>query len=537
MNTRHILIAALLAGLAATPLAQAAEGRPNVIVMMLDDMGFSDLGCYGGEIQTPNLDTLASQGVRFTQFRNAGRCCPTRGSILTGLYPHQAGLQGMEGPEENDTAFFQYRGSLHENCVTIAEVLKPLGYRTYSVGKWHVGFPGNGASPIQRGFDHWVGVYEGWSDYDEKVVEKGMLVEDDVVVTEIPEGFVEDERNITGYYTDRAIEYATADPSTPFFIYFPHIAPHFNLGPLPKNVEKYEGVYEVGYDVLREQRFARQKEMGLFPEDMVMGERYWRTPPFAEADGKTANHRNMMRYAACVDEVDQGVGKLVAALKETGQWENTVFLFLSDNGYVAQSGWGELGNTPFRYYKQQLFEGGTATPLIAVWPGRFPEGVINTVQPGHVKDIMATIIEITGATYPTEFKGKPVFPLEGKSLLHAMKDPESYRDPGVVGWEHQGHRAVIDGDWKLVSLYKADPPGTELPKKNMRLGAILSQSRGERTGRWELYNLRTDRAENNDLADEMPEKVAELERKYFEWAERTQSMEREELNELWGLNE
>lgn len=540
-------MALLAAGGAVVPAAgKKADKRPNIIVVLVDDMGYSDLGCYGGEIQTPNLDHLASEGVRFTRFYNTSRSCPTRASLLTGLYQHQAGIGRMTF----DDNLPGYRGTLSRDAVTIAEVLKMAGYRTSMVGKWHIAetplrkdqrdwlnhqvfydtFSDLSNYPVNRGFDTCYGTIYGVVDHFDPF----SLVEGEVPVKEVPEGFY-----LTQALSDRAVaevkEYAEDD--RPFFMYLAYTAPHWPLHALPEDIEKYKDTYTAGWQAIRDARYRRQQEMGLFgnQEDFLSEFHFkdrWEDNPTAEWDACA-----MAVHAAMVDRIDQGIGQIVTALKETGQLDNTLILFMSDNGcsnevcqnyspgdndrpdmtrdgremvypknkevlpglettYASLGAkWANVANTPFRFWKAKSYEGGICTPMIAHWPKGIKKNVGGfTAEQGHVMDIMATCVEIAGAEYPEKYKGHDIIPMEGISLVPVFRT--GHREGHeYLGFEHFNERAFLGADgWKIVR------PG----------------NRAE----WELYNLNEDRSEQNNLASEYPEKVAEMVKAYQEWAER-----------------
>ena len=548
-----LVCAALVALPVGTPAAPEppASRPPNIIVVLSDDMGFSDIGCYGGEIQTPNLDALAANGVRFTQFYNTARCCPTRASLLTGLYPHQAGIGHMM----DDKGLEGYRGNLNRRCVTIAEALKPAGYRNYAVGKWHV-TPGQSAKaladqhnwPLQRGFDRYYGTIHGAGSYWD------------------PSALVRDNRQITAandpeyrppefYYTDAISDHAvrfirehTRDhPAQPFFLYVAYTAAHWPMHAKESDVAKYRGRYDAGYAAIRDARWAKQKQLGVV-------DARWTPGPLAgdwtQAKDRDFEVRCMEVYAAMVDCLDQGLGRVVAELKQQRQFDNTLILFLQDNGGCAETvgrgtnaaprelrptlppmapdefqfsstprqtrdgwpvrmgygvmpggpdtyiaygkAWANVSNTPFREYKHWVHEGGIATPLIAHWPNGIPDRGELRRQPGHLVDILATCLDVAGAKYPAELAGQPITPLEGKSLVPAFSDKPVERE--AIFWEHEGNRALRNGPWKLVAKGPAGP--------------------------WELYNLETDRTEMNDLAAGQPERVKDLAAKWEAWAKR-----------------
>jgi len=528
----------------------ADEKRPNIIVIMSDDMGFSDLGCYGGEIATPNLDALATGGVRFTQFYNCARCCPTRASLLTGIHPHQAGVGHMM--EDKGEKFPGYRGNLNTTCRTIPEVLKPAGYRSYAVGKWHVtpsAKPDGPKTnwPLARGFDRYYGTIQGAGSF----FDPSSLVRDNTMIS----AFADPEyKPATYYYTDAIAEHATRFVSDhakdhaakPFFMYVAFTAAHWPMHALPEDIAKYHGKYDGGYEPARKARFEKAAKLGLIDPKQGMSAQ---AGDWNDVKDRTWEAAGMEVYAAMVDRMDQGIGKLVAELKRTGQYDNTLILFLQDNGgcaelqgrtgnanhpnilrpekptfppmkpeefamagsvpkqtrdgfpvrmgpkvmpgaadtYVAYGkGWANVSNTPFREYKHWVHEGGISTPLIAHWPsGIAAKGELRK-QPGQLVDIAATCVELAKADYP-----KDATPLEGKSLVPAFAGKVSERD---LYWEHEGNRAMRSGDWKLV----AKGPGAK----------------------WELYDLAADRVEGTDLAAKHPYKVTALVAKWEAWAKR-----------------
>ena len=503
----------LVGSLAASGAPAAEPAKPNLVVILADDMGFSDIGCYGGEIATPHLDGLAANGLRFSQFYNTGRCCPTRASLLTGLYPHQAGVGHMTA----DSGVPGYRGFLSDRCVTIAEVLRPAGYFTAMAGKWHVGDRERAWLPLQRGFDRFYGVPEGGGFYFK--VKKGRTVLDGNDVLYSAERQTPDGWYSTDAWTEQGIRFIdeALAAKKPFFLYLAHNAPHFPLQAPPEDIARWRGKFREGWDVLRERRYRRQVELGVIDRAWPLsprpeGVKAWDALSEAERD---RFDRIMAVYAAVMERMDRSVGRLVAALKERGALDNTLLLFLSDNGGNAESGpngktggpgepgsadsdvfcgqsWATLENTPFRRYKHYNHEGGIATPLIAHWPARIADRGAWRRQPGHLVDIMATCVDVAGAAYPAERDGRPVLPMEGRSLAPAFDGRPIERE--ALYWEHEGNAAVRAGDWKIV-----------------RLG---------RKGAWELYDLKADRTELNDLAAKEPGRVRELSALWDAWAAR-----------------
>lgn len=495
----------------ATP-SQAAS-KPNLVVILADDMGWSDLGCYGGEIDTPQLDALANGGLRFTQFYNTARCCPTRAALLTGLYQHQAGIGHMVG----DDGLPAYQGALNDKCITLAEALKPFGYTTLMAGKWHVGST-QGHWPLDRGFDRYWGTPSGGGVYFKQTLQVRTNV---FFVHNDQREEPPDDMYVTDTFTDHALQFveeAVTNTKQPFFLYLAHIAPHWPLQAKPADIAKYAGRYDIGWDEVRARRFARQKEMGLVPPDAVLSPRDPQAQAWDELPEAVRRERasRMEIYAAQIDCIDQNVGRLVTKLKELGEFDNTVILFLSDNGCSAEGGpggfsrgregapigtalsyasagleWANASDTPFRRFKMDTHEGGIATPLIVHGLPEITDGGGLRHQPGHVIDIMPTLLELADANYPAEFAGKPLLPLAGKSLVPAFRNQPLSRE--AIFWEHEGNKAVRQGDWKAVARHQ---------------------------GEWELYDLATDRTELHDLARQNAGRTLELATLWQTWAGR-----------------
>jgi arylsulfatase len=527
---------------AAQENASARDPRPNIVLIMADDLGYSDLGCYGGEIQTPNLDRLAAGGLRFTQFYNTARCCPTRAALMTGLYPHQAGVGRMTF----DDGLPGYRGQLTENTVTIAEALRTAGYHTAMTGKWHLSLTADGPRnaewvshridlgpfsdpktyPVGRGFEEHYGTIWGVVNFFDPF----SLVHNTEPIESIPGDY---------YYTDAISDWSVkfvekySRDGKPFFLYVAHTAPHWPLHALPEDIAKYKDTYAAGWDAIREARYRRMIEQGLIvSDDAILSPRVDQETRWEDNPTKGWDAHAMAVHAAMVDRMDQGVGRLIEKLEELGILDNTLILFLSDNGaspeVMRRSGfdrpshtrdgrvvhytfdkdvlpgtddtcagigrmWANAANTPFRYWKAQSYEGGICTPLIVHWPAglKTSPGSI-THQPGHVIDLMATFLELGDTAYPERFEASEITPLEGRSLVPIFRD-EQRDGHDALFWEHYGARAVRQGDWKLVS--RAGQP-------------------------WELYNLAEDRTELRNLAAEHPELVAELSRDYESWTRR-----------------
>ncbi len=512
----------LLAGVVApTTLFGAQRSKPNVVLILADDMGYSDISCYGGEIDTPNINSLAEQGVRFTQFYNASRSYPTRASLMTGLYQHQAGIGQMsEDPDKNgmwahDWGTDGYKGYLNHNCVTIAEVLRENGYATYMTGKWHLGVFGEEKWPLQRGFDRFYGTLAGATSYFKPSGGRGLTLDNQKL--EAPDA----PYYTTDAFTDYAIEFIdqTKDRD-PFFLYLAYNAPHWPLHAKESDIDKYRTLYrEKGWDVVRQDRLERMVELGIIDKNCGLAD--WESRKWSEltpTEQEQIGYR-MAVYAAQVDCMDQNIGRLIDHLKERGDYENTIFMFLSDNGACAEPykelgggamkdinnaekylypsyglAWAQVSNTPFRRYKTRSFEGGVATPLVVSWAEGFGnrKGALRTV-PSFLPDIMATIVDVTGSTYPEKYHdGNDIHPMVGKSLANAVRSDKIKSLHEYIFWEHQDNQAVRWGDWK----------------------AVKEQS----TQKWELFNIVEDRAERVDIAEENPQTLKTMVAEWNKWA-------------------
>ena len=502
MNRRSFLNL-VPAGALAAPLASflaAQPRRPNILLIVADDLGVSDIGCYGSEIDTPNLNHLAEHGVRFTHFRNTARCCPSRSSLLTGLYPHQTGIGHMV----QDLRRPGYQGYLNDRCSTIAEVLRPAGYRTLMAGKWHVG-EYRPHWPTDRGFDNYFGLISGACNYFRLDKGRQMALDDQPWPPPTDGSFF-----MTDAITDRAVAYLEkyGRGPQPFFLYTAFTAPHWPLHAHPEDIAKYEGKYMKGWDVLRQERHVRMIEMGIVSKRWPLTPRDSAAPPWQTVTDRKAWDRKMAVYAAQIDRMDRGIGRILRKLRETGAEDNTLVIFLADNGGCAEEidrgepgvppglpdsflsygvSWANVSNTPFRLYKHWVHEGGVATPLIVRWPSEIKRKNTITHEAGHLIDIMPTCVDVSGARYPSA----PIQPMEGKSLLPVLHG-KALGDRKIY-WEHEGNRAALDGRWKLVSRYP---------------------------GKWELYDLEADRTEMNDLAAGMPDKSSRLLSDYNSWAQR-----------------
>jgi arylsulfatase A-like enzyme len=518
--------------------------KPDIVLILNDDMGFSDIGCYGGEVETPNLDRLAKGGLRFSQFYNTARCSPSRASLLTGLHPHQTSVGVLTydmGPEG-------YAGNLNHRCVTIAEALKPAGYRSYLSGKWHVSSnlrQPTDSWPMQRGFDKFYGTIIGaGSFYDPNTLTRGN------------ENIEHEAREPGFFYTDaisdNAAEFIRAHAKEhadkPFFEYVAYTAPHWPLHAHDEDIAKYKGRFDKGWDKLREERLERLVAAGILERDWPLSDRDPTQPPWTKAEHKAWLLRCMEVYAAQIDRMDQGIGRILNVLEETGRLDDTLVIFMADNGACAEdipegvsvdelvnrlmlarshtrsgepvhfgndpermpgpentyqsygAAWANLSNAPFRFYKHWIHEGGIATPLIFHWPAGIEARNAVRHSPGYLPDIMATVLDITGTPYPKEWPGRDLAPLEGHSLRSAFAREQETRPP--MFWEHEGNAAVRIGKWKLVRDY---------PKP------------------WELYDMAADRTELTDLAAKHPDRVHEMAAQYEAWAERCGVIPREKI--------
>ncbi len=515
-----------------TLFAQTAN-RPNIILIMADDMGFSDIGCYGGEIDTPNLNKLAEEGIRFSQFYNTARCCPTRASLMTGLHPHETGIGHMTNPpdsKQHDAGpeFPNYRGFLNRHCVTIAEAVKEAGYATLMTGKWHLGINDQNRWPLQRGFEKYYGIIPGACNFFYPEHPRGITLGNVQLTT--PSSTTDRRYYTTDAFTDYAIQFINEerrDQNRPFFLYLAYNCPHWPLHAHQEEIAKYRGKYMMGWDKLREQRLQKQKDIGLLPPDCPLSERAGRAWDELTPQKQKDMALRMAYYAAAVDRMDQNIGKLVTALKTNGIYENTLIMFLSDNGGCAEGGelggnsdpfdlenwehtygagpsyglvWANASNTPFRKFKHYTHEGGISTPFIAHWPAGIKQTGQWFREPATLIDIMPTVLELSQAAYPKTYLGNDIIPITGVSLKPAFQS-RSLNRPGPLYFEHENNAAIIAGDWKLV-------------------GTAISVPKGLKENKWELYNLSQDRVELNDLAATHPEKVKELSTLWKAWAQK-----------------
>ena len=529
---RNIFSISLLFVLTVSSLDLYAAQKPNVIIILVDDMGFSDIGAYGGEIHTPHIDSLARGGVRFSQFYNASRCCPTRATLMTGLHPHLTGIGHMTSPPDSKRHdkgkdYPNYRGYLNRNCATLGEILGSAGYATYLAGKWHLGFHDQSRWPLQRGFDKFYGCVGGSSrffspDTDTRVG-RGIFSGNDPVkrvksTTDRP-------YYTTDAFTDHGIKFIREGVrGKPFFLYLSYTAPHWPHQAHEEDIDKYRGKYLIGWDQLRQARYRRQVEIGLFDEIHRLSHRDEKVPPWTSLDREKQKEMDlrMAVYAAMIDRIDQNIGKLIQALKKQGIFENTLILFMSDNGACAEgatlgrgnildiekrnletsnnygAAWANVSSTPFRLYKHFTHEGGSATPFIMHWPkGIVPQR--NWYRPAaQVLDVVPTLLEVCDVAYPKTFHGNKLPSLRGISLAPSFSGQVLVRKNPMFS-EHENNAFMIDGSWKLVGKGVATPKGPEI-------------------GKWELYNLKTDRTELNNLAKIEARRLQEMAAAWNAWA-------------------
>jgi len=488
-----------------------ANERPNIIIIMADDMGYSDLGFMGSEIETPNIDHLANNGLMMTNFYNTARSAPTRASLLTGLYQHQTGVGHMT----SDMGYPSYQGHLNDQCVTIAEALDQGGYQSFMAGKWHVGTE-QGSHPLERGFDKLYGVPKGGGIYFHPFLIDRDVYHNEKKIEQFPDDYYSTEA-FNRYATRFISDHAGSDD--PFFLYLAHIAPHFPLQAPEDVIDKYKDQYRHNFQKFRKQRYQRMKERGILPDKALL------SPPdesvndwdqLTSAEKDTAALK-MATYAAQIDVMDKGIGKIIDKLKKIGEYQNTVIFFLSDNGACSADidpenrgitvegpigsqkcwesygpSWANVSNTPYRLYKKYTHEGGVITPLIIHYPKAIKNHRIDH-QVGHVIDLMPTCLDLADTPYPSEYRGNKILPYEGKSLLPIIKGKK--RDPHkLLGWEHTGNKAVRMNDWKLVKKFSAED--------------------------WALYNLSEDPTELNDMSSKHPQQVQKMKSEYKGWAER-----------------
>lgn len=534
----------------------AAPKKTNIVLIMADDMGYSDIGCYGSEIRTPVLDELARNGLRYTQFYNTSRCCPTRAALISGLYSHQTGMGLMEG----DRGWPSYRGSINKRCVTLAEALKGAGYKNYMSGKWHLTRHKNpngdrSAWPMQRGFDRFYGTITGaGSFYDPATLCRGNTY----ITPENDPGYQPESFYYTDAINDNAIRFISDHcgdneaSDKPFFLYVSHTSAHWPMHAPEADIEKYKGTYDEGYPSIRQARYKKAIEMGVIDKKWAMSK---------GLDWKGFKHkawdiRCMEVYAAMTEIMDRGIGRIVNELKKQKLFDNTLVIYLQDNGGCAEGygrinnsqkkdqfkfkplgkdglqtkiwppmqtrdgkfvrtgpetmpggddtfvaygpGWANTSNTPFRGYKHDPYEGGISTPFIVSWPRGIDSDqngkIIHDVS--HLIDLMPTFVEAAGATYPKNYNGNEIQPMEGVSLIPTLAGKTLSRQ-GPIGFEHHGNLGLRDGKWKIVSMYRRNQPR-----------------------KWELYDMEADRTELNDLAKKMPDKLNSMVAAWQLWADR-----------------
>ncbi|QRR00976.1 arylsulfatase [Dyadobacter sandarakinus] len=512
MITNYLRLAFFLFLPALTPAL--AQKKPNIIVILADDLGYADLGCYGSEIPTPNLDALAKGGVRFTNFYNTARCCPTRATLLTGVYAHQAGIGHMMDDKGADHP--SYRGQLNHHVVTIAEVMNGAGYFTAMTGKWHVGHQ-HGVYPWNRGFKRSLNAPAGGFYYAEGQNAKLFLNGEEVTTNydKVPKDWY-----TTDLWTDfglRFIDEAVTEKK-PFMLYLAHNAPHFPLQAPEEDIARFRGKYLKGYEQLRQERYQKQLKLGLIDPSWKLPPRNPNIPRWESlSDAEKKQYDDMMAiYAAVIYRLDKSIGDLVAGLKKRGVFDDTVILFVSDNGGNAEpgiegkydgdkpgdaksnvflgQGWAEAACTPFWAYKHHTHEGGISSPGIVLWPNGIPAARNGKFEkePAHIVDIMATLVDLGGAKYPETFDGNNIQPLEGASLKPAFTGKPITRKAPIF-WEHENNRAILDGKWKLVA---------------------------EKTEKWQLYDIEKDRTELNDQFDKQPAIAKKMVEQYESWYKR-----------------
>lgn len=514
---------------------QKPSGRPNIILILMDDMGFADLGMMGSMIQTPHIDQLAKNGLFYHQFYNNGRCCPSRASLLTGRHAHAAGMGWMT---VSDLGHPGYRGDLNQQSITIAQALQKNSYACYMAGKWHLthrAYMQEGGSqhnwPIQRGFDRFYGHLSGAGGY----FDMPTMLSDNHWIDSLPSDFY-----LTQAVSDSSIQFVSShlaqNQDQPFFLYLAYYAPHRPLQALETDIARYRGKFMLGWDSLRLQKWKRMRALGVLDSSCRVSPRDPQVPPWeslSEEEKRTEDAR-MAIYAAQIDRADQGIGRLLEVLEAHGALDNSLIFFLSDNGgenydpgpplnmgdldtlgiqKATNHGygrpWANASNSPFRYFKTQVHEGGISTPLIVHWPAHILTAGNMVQQIGHVIDIFPTILEATHTAYPDRIKGQSTHPLHGKSLFPTFRG--NTFDRGPLFFEHNTNRAIRDGNFKLVALSNPRQPDSI---------------------HWELYDMASDRSETQNLAGKFPQKVNELSKKWDLWATENQVYPLDSRN--WG---
>lgn len=495
-------------------LAKVKNSTPNIIIILADDMGFSDLGCYGSEIPTPALDSLAGKGIRFSNFYNCARSCPSRASLLTGLYPHKAGMGDMVYSGMNKKGLQGYQNHLSNNTITIAELLKQKSYHTFMSGKWHLGdsLPD---WPANRGFDRYFGLISGASNYFDisttaNAGTKRVLASGNTEIKNTPDGFY-----MTKAITDSALSMINSiQDDKPFFLYLSYTAPHWPLQAEKEDVERFKGYYNCGWDEIRNRRLEKLNKFGIYSHKLTLSLRNENVPEWNLCDDKTTAVLKMEVYAAMVYRMDAEIGKLMKELKSKGLDQNTFIVFLSDNGACEEHGtfgfdrmknnseigtrnsfisygasWANVCNTPFRYFKEKTYEGGIRNPAIVYWPALAKRKGSIVEKPTHLMDILPTIAEITGAQYPQFFNGFKIPQLNGISFLSDLKGRKG-KSHEFLAWEHEGNKAIIMANYKCVK---------------------------HRNGNWEMYNLHKDKTESINIIQKNKIRFDRMMRIYNDW--------------------
>jgi len=503
------VVFALLLSTAFLFSCQEKKSKPNIILISADDLGWSDIGCYGSEVHTPNLDKLGEGGMRFTRFHNTSKCFPSRACLITGVYAQQSNYHKT------------HRNPI-TNAVTIGEVLKTAGYRTMWSGKHH-----GLENPYNRGFDRYYGLKDGACNFFNPGNQRpgeGMPARKGKPGNKTKRAWCIDSV-MYNPYTPEAKDFYTTDyfakyainwleeyknEEKPFFLYLAFTAPHDPLMAWPDDIAKYKGKYDSGYEKTRMARYKKQLEMGLINEKYKLSEAVYRNWNELEDSVRSSEIKKMEVYAAMIDRMDQNIGKLLAKLKEVGKDDNTLIMFVSDNGASSEmvrisddygeigsmtlwsslgGDWANVGNTPFRYFKNYSYEGGINTPCIAYWPGKIKSNSFSEF-PGHFIDIMSTLVDITGAEYPSTYNNQEITPMQGQSLLPVFNGEKTEREKPIF-WEWRRGQAVYANGYKIVKN------GLDKP--------------------FDLYNLQQDPTETQNLADENPEKVKEMEQLFDKW--------------------
>ena len=510
--------------------------RPNIILIMSDDMGYSDISPYGGEIDTPNLSSLAKNGIKFTQFYNAARCCPTRASLLTGNYPHEAGIGHMTNPPNDvyghNYGVPEYQGKLSSNVVTIAEVLKKTGYSTLISGKWHLSFFDKNQWPLQRGFDKFYGFISGAGNYFKPKGPRFIFENNNKVE-------INDENYYTtDAFTDKAIEYIDQvkleNQKNPFFLYLSYNAPHWPLQAPKEDIDKYRGKYSNGWEVLRKERYNRMIEMGLVDSSWNLSYDDIISWDSLSIEKKEEMDLRMAIYAAMIDRMDQNIGRLIENLKRMELYENTIIMFLNDNGACAENdmlgsgpkeqletkegyllsygkAWANASNTPYRSYKHWAHEGGIGTPFIVNWPKGISKELRGSTinQYGFLPDIMATCLDLANTVQPEIFNGNKIKKHSGKSLMPIFSGSTKEIHEEPIFWEHEGNKAVRLGRYKLVQDWEKDVYDN-----------------------WELYDISKDRTEQNNLINEFPDIANNMIVMYNDWANKINVLPWDEVKKI-----